>query len=262
MAGLQAWIHDRLRLQHDEELALLGACAAVVSQQRKRLTDQAHRDPKTRLLHFPRFMNRLEWVLGFEQRLRWCAVGLVDIANFKSYNDTLGHVVGDRIIERVADILAQQIRSKDLLAASQSSRSRRPTDLHARFGGDEFAFLLPDVASFSDACRVAQRFKTVVERHDWASVNPALANRSVLVDVGMACIHLGPLVERKSHARPLAAKLVERADQLMYAAKCERSDTVRSMDLRLDDTRLMRMLEEGDGASSSMHGPHHTSSTA
>ncbi len=63
---------------------------------------QSHRDPKTNLLHFPWFIERLEWFLGFEQRLRWCAVGLVDIANFKWYKDTVGYLVGARIIARVA----------------------------------------------------------------------------------------------------------------------------------------------------------------
>jgi GGDEF domain-containing protein len=51
---------------------------------------QSHRDPKTNLLRFPWFLERLEWFLGFEQRLRWCVVGLVDIANFKWYKDTVG----------------------------------------------------------------------------------------------------------------------------------------------------------------------------
>ena len=217
MADLRAWIHDRLHLEHDDELALVNACEAVLERQRESskelsrkairalssdlatkvtalqrqlskdhtltdiaaglsgvladLTEQAHRDPKTKLLQFPWFMDRLQWFLGFEQRLRWCAVGLVDVANFKAYNDTLGHLVGDQIIECVALILAEQIRSDDLLAGA--SQALRVTDLHARFGGDEFAFLIPDVLSFSEACRVAQRFKTVVEGYNWASLNRA-----------------------------------------------------------------------------------------
>ena len=208
------------------------------------LTEQSHHDPKTKLLHFPWFMDRLEWFLGFEQRLRWCAVGLVDIANFKSYNDTLGHLVGDQIIGRVAHILAEQIRSDDLLAgAPQSSDSGRNTDLHARLGGDEFSFLIPDVLSFLEACRIAQRFKTVVERYNWASVNRALGERPVRVDIGMACLHLGPLAERQPCARQLAAELVDRADQLMYSAKRARADTVQSMGLRVDGGQLIKIFD-------------------
>src|SRR6185436_2918393 len=53
------------------------------------LTDKAHRDPKTKLMNFTRFAERLESFLALEQRGRWLAVGLVDITGFKWYNDTL-----------------------------------------------------------------------------------------------------------------------------------------------------------------------------
>ena len=56
---------------------------------------------------------------------------VVDINSFKWYNDTYGHATGDRIIERVARILSDQIRSEDFLALERSGESR---DLHARFG--------------------------------------------------------------------------------------------------------------------------------
>src|SRR5262249_11899087 len=78
------------------------------------LTDKSHRDPKTKLMNFGRFTEQLESLLALEQRGRWCAVGLVDITGFKWYNDALGHAVGDRIIERVAQILREQARSDDL----------------------------------------------------------------------------------------------------------------------------------------------------
>ncbi len=205
------------------------------------LTEQSHRDPKTKLLQFPWFMDRLQWFLGFEQRLRWCAVGLVDIANFKAYNDTLGHLVGDEIIERVAFILAEQIRSDDLLAGA--SQPPRVGDLHARFGGDEFAFLIPNVPTFSAACHVAQRFKAVVEGYNWASVNRALAERPVRVDIGMACLQLGPLAERQSRTGPLAAELIDRADHLMYSAKRVHADSVRSMGFRVEAGKLVAIFD-------------------
>ena len=113
------------------------------------LTDKSHQDPKTKLMNFGRFTEQLESFLALEQRGRWCAVGLVDITGFKWYNDALGHAVGDRIIERVAMLLREQVRSDDLLA--QERLGPRSEDLHARFGGDEFCFLSPDLA----ACHLA-----------------------------------------------------------------------------------------------------------
>src|SRR6267142_643395 len=117
------------------------------------LTDKSHRDPKTKLMNFGRFTEQLESFLALEQRGgRWCAVGLVDITGFKWYNDALGHAVGDRIIERVAALLREQVRSDDLLAQERIGHTApdrigpRSQDLHARFGGDEFCFLIPDLA--------------------------------------------------------------------------------------------------------------------
>src|SRR5688572_32667058 len=85
------------------------------------LTDKSHRDPKTKLANFARFTDQLESFLALEQRGRWCAIGLVDITGFKWYNDALGHAVGDQIIERVAKILHEQVRSDDLLAQERAS---------------------------------------------------------------------------------------------------------------------------------------------
>ena len=207
------------------------------------LADQSHRDPKTTLLHFPWFMEGLERFLGFERRHQWCAVGLADIANFKWYNDTVGHLVGDRIIERVAHILAEQIRSDDLLTGEcQTLDDRGEPDLHARFGGDEFCFLIPDLFSFNQARGIAQRFKTVVERYDWAAEHEALAERPVVVDVGMVCVQLGPLPERQTYARQFATELVQRADQLMYAAKNEHAPTVRAIALRAHSGELIELF--------------------
>src|SRR4051795_2530661 len=150
------------------------------------LTDKSHRDPKTKLMNFGRFTEQLESFLALEQRGRWCAVGLVDITGFKWYNDALGHAVGDRIIERVATILGEQIRSDDLIA--QESGRGRARDLHARLGGDEFCFLIPDLADYGVAWLIAERFRDAVERHDWPSEDPRLEVQPVKVDVGVVCL--------------------------------------------------------------------------
>jgi diguanylate cyclase (GGDEF)-like protein len=204
---------------------------------------QSHRDPKTNLLGFSWFMERLEWFLGFEQRLRWCAVGLVDIANFKWYKDTVGDLVGDRIIARVARILGDEIRSGDLLAGEcRSSGQPGHQDLHARFGGDEFCFLIPDVFSFDEASGTAERFKTVVERYDWATEHPTLVECPVKVDVGMVCLQLGPLAERLRRVGYLARELIQRADQVMYSAKNEHAASVRAVAFRLDAGKLVEVF--------------------
>lgn len=199
------------------------------------LSDKSHRDPKTKLLNFDWFMERVESFLAVEQRVRWCGLGVVDINSFKWYNDTLGHAIGDKIIEGVARILADQIRSQDMLASDRESEGR---DLHARFGGDEFCFLIPDLPGAGPAVDIAARFKHAVESYDWSREDRRLGSRPVRVDVGVVCLRLGPVTERRGIARKLASELIQRADKLMYDAKGIKSVHVHTTSVRVADARI------------------------
>jgi len=211
---------DRLQSQLAAKEATVQVVARYFEEVVAALTDKTHRDPKTRLINFDWFMQRLESFLAIEQRAQWCAAGVVDITSFKWFNDHLGHTVADRLIARVARLLAEQCRSGDLLT------QEGPSDLHARFGGDEFCFLVPRVPGPAEAFAIAQRFKRHVEGFDWTQEDARLAKRPVMVDVGVVCLSLGPLEERRHAAKALAASLVERADHLMYRAKTARSPEV------------------------------------
>src|SRR3989442_3351661 len=181
------------------------------------LTDKSNRDPKTKLMNFGRFTEQLESFLALEQRGRWCGVGLVDITGFKWYNDALGHPVGDRIIERVAALLREQVRSDDLLAqerlghASQERSGPRSRDLHARFGGDEFCFLIPDLAACHQAHAIGERFREAVERYDWTHEDERLAGQPVRVDVGVGCFWLRRVADRRFNSPGPAAQPPTRA---------------------------------------------------
>ena len=205
------------------------------------LTDKSHRDPKTKLMNFGRFTDQLESFLALEQRGRWCAVGLVDITGFKWYNDALGHTVGDQIIERVAHLLREQVRSDDLIA--QERPGKRSQDLHARFGGDEFCFMIPDLDEYSQAYAVAERFREAVERHDWTLEDHRLAVQPVRVDVGVVCLWLGRVAERRFIARRLAAALIQRADRLMYEAKGERASHIYLVRLKVVNGELVEVTD-------------------
>jgi diguanylate cyclase (GGDEF)-like protein len=204
------------------------------------LTDRVHRDPKTRLMNFRRFIEQLEAFLALEQRGRWCAVGLVDITSFKWYNDTLGHTLGDRVIDRVARLLREQIRSDDLIA-QESPEVRGGQELHARFGGDEFCFLIPDLDHDTDAWVIAERFREAVARFDWTTEDPRLVEKPVNVDVGIVCLLLGRVQDRRPHARSLAQDLLSRADKLMYEAKGERASNIGSVRVRLENGGLVEL---------------------
>lgn len=205
------------------------------------LTDKSNRDPKTKLMNFRRFSEQLESFLALEQRGRWCAVGLVDITGFKWYNDALGHAVGDRIIERVAILLREQVRSEDLLAQERQDHESR--ELHARLGGDEFCFLIPDLAEYHQAYAVAERFREAVERYDWTTEDARLAVQPVRVDVGVICLRLGRVSERRFIARRLAAALIQRADKLMYEAKGDRANHIYLQRTRIHAGDLVDVID-------------------
>jgi diguanylate cyclase (GGDEF)-like protein len=231
---------ERLQQQLSEKDVTVSNIARYFEEVVADLTEKSHRDPKTKLFNFDWFMERVESFLAVEQRVRWCGVGVVDISSFKWYNDTLGHAVGDRIIERVAHILSDQIRSEDFLAVERSGTSR---DLHARFGGDEFCFLIPDLPGCAEAVEIAGRFKAAVEGHDWTRDDSRLVERPVRVDVGVVCLRLGPVGERRGVARKLAAELIHRADTLMYDAKGRRSNRVHPSAVRVDNGELVEIFE-------------------
>lgn len=200
------------------------------------LTDRVHRDPKTGLIHSRRFTEQLEAFLALEQRGVWCAVGLVDITAFKSYNDTLGHAVGDKILECVANLLREQVRAGDMIAHGVSDGDDAQ-ELHARFGGDEFCFLIPRLDDVIAAGRIAERFRTAVEHHEWSAEDARLATRPVTTDIGVVCLRLGAVSERRPVAPQLAQELLRRADQQMYEAKRQRITHI--------DPVLVRLAEHG-----------------
>lgn len=227
---------ERLQRQLTEKDVTVSNIARYFEEVVADLTEKSHHDPKTKLLNFDWFMERLESFLAVEQRVRWCGVGVVDITSFKWYNDTMGHATGDRIIERVARILSDQIRSEDFLALERGSEAR---DLHARFGGDEFCFLIPDLPGCAEAFEIADRFKEAVEAYDWTRDDRRLASRPVQVDVGVVCLRLGSVIERRGVARKLAAELIHRADTLMYDAKGTRADHVYATAVRVERGELV-----------------------
>jgi GGDEF domain-containing protein len=75
----------------------------------------------------------------------------------------------------VARILSDKIRSEDFLALERAGDRRRS---HARFGGDEFCFLIP-ICRLPEAVEIADRFKHAVEAHDWSREDRRLARRPV-----------------------------------------------------------------------------------
>jgi diguanylate cyclase (GGDEF)-like protein/PAS domain S-box-containing protein len=107
------------------------------------LRHRATHDPLTDLPNRDLFRDRLTRVLSLAHReKRMAAVMMLDLDHFKPINDNLGHATGDRVLQGVARRLFACLRD---------------CDTAARFGGDEFAVLLPEITEAEDAALVAQR---------------------------------------------------------------------------------------------------------
>ena len=139
---------------------------------------------------------------------------MVDVDHFKQYNDHYGHVEGDACLQRVAGALAQLVARAD--------------DLVARFGGEEFAILLPDTDA-QQACALAHRVCEAVRSLGLPHASSDTAS-CVTVSVGVACVYpvfsaagtlhgSGGRAPEGLQGAGLAQDLFERADAALYLAK-------------------------------------------
>ncbi|MBW0148149.1 sensor domain-containing diguanylate cyclase [Marinobacter arenosus] len=120
---------------------------------------------------------------------------LLDIDHFKSVNDRYGHLVGDDCLITVAAICAHEIQ--------------RSGDLLARFGGEEFAVLLPATPE-TGALQVAERLRRAIEN---ATVYPGAQEAAVSLSVSVGVATMIPPLEKRPD------ELIQRADEALYEAK-------------------------------------------
>ncbi len=112
---------------------------------------------------------------------------ILDVDNFKSYNDTFGHPAGDAVLKGVSAILQNAMRQ---------------TDVVARYGGEEFAILMPETDA-ARALETSERLRNLISEHD-------LAERKITASFGISTI---------SSSTMTTSELVDEADRALYHAK-------------------------------------------
>jgi diguanylate cyclase (GGDEF)-like protein len=132
------------------------------------------------------------------RRYGWpVAVLMLDVDNFKSINDRFGHAVGDAVLREVAKLAGADLRAQDVLA---------------RWGGEEFALMLPQCEQDA-AARVAERIRRSLRELSM----PVLDGARVTMSIGVAAIDKGDATLEAA---------VKRADEALYRAKHEGRDRV------------------------------------
>ncbi len=143
--------------------------------------------------------NRTYWVQRFEEELvrserrsQPLSLLMIDIDHFKVYNDTYGHLVGDEVLKMVSQVIRACLREVDVVG---------------RFGGEEFAVLLPDTDE-QGANYVAERIRLMVERLDLGRTGGGVGR--LTVSTGLATCH------GRKHT---VEEVIRRADTALFVSK-------------------------------------------
>jgi len=134
------------------------------------------------------------------QGLQGCSLLMVDIDHFKKVNDSHGHLFGDKVLQAVARMLRACIKGQDMAV---------------RFGGEEFAVLLPDTP-ISGAASLAESIRQVVSKGQIRRGEGGSTIGQVTVSIGVACYKLAESFD----------EWIDRADRALYASKQRGRDCV------------------------------------
>lgn len=191
----------------------------------------AEHDPLTGLLNRKAFETRLEQALAHARRFGpRSALLVLDLNDFKTVNDTLGHPAGDRLLVVIADRLR-------VLA--------RETDVVARLGGDEFAILLSEVEAVDEALAFAARVRA-------AMVEPTVIDGEpfgITFAIGIAFCPERPGLDADGWMR--------RADLALFRAKGESAEPVQVFRHAYDEQRRRKLTRRHDLARALERGEFH-----
>jgi diguanylate cyclase (GGDEF)-like protein/PAS domain S-box-containing protein len=194
--GRVVWVAVTVSSVHDADGGpgyMIGMIEDITERRalREQMAFAAVHDQLTGLPNRTHFMDRLDRTLRRAQLdRRSVALLFLDLDRFKLVNDGLGHEAGDRLLQRVAQRLQHAVR---------------PTDLLARFGGDEFTVLC-EAGTEAEARDVADRLQRAMRR----PVGEDDHEQFVTLSIGIAL---------SSPATVSGAELLQRADVAMYRAK-------------------------------------------
>ncbi len=169
----------------------------------KRTEKLAFTDPLTELYNHRFFQETLLQEFTRSQRYKKpLSLMIIDIDFFKKFNDTYGHLVGDKVLKHVSAIFKSSMREQ--------------IDTVARYGGEEFGVILPET-SLEGAAAFAERIRSKVEE---SFIQEGDKKLKVTLSIGVSCISVTKCTK--------TSDLIEAADQALYKAKAEGRNQVQS----------------------------------
>jgi diguanylate cyclase (GGDEF)-like protein/PAS domain S-box-containing protein len=150
----------RNRKGQTEKLVIVNRDISERKRAEELLAHSAFHDALTNLPNRSLFLDRLQraFVLSKRHPDYKFAVLFIDIDEFKVFNDSLGHIVGDEVLVQIGKRLTASLREVDTIARPQANAAIKDDTL-ARVGGDEYTVLLEDIRNASDGIRVAERLQ-------------------------------------------------------------------------------------------------------
>jgi diguanylate cyclase (GGDEF)-like protein len=165
----------------------------------KRLKEAAITDLKTQIFNHNYFEKRLSEELGRATRYgHGLSLIMLDLDDFKNYNDSYGHLAGDRVLKSVGSILKELTRD---------------CDIPCRFGGEEFSIILPET-NLAGALLVAERIRAAIESISFDIESEEIGN-CVTVSLGVASC----APDKTAKGGYQANSIIEKADKALYVAK-------------------------------------------
>lgn len=176
---------DELTVQYES----LQMSNATIAEQARSLQKMSYTDELTGL-HNRRYFNEQfdRWFSRCRRERCELALIVIDIDYFKKINDGFSHQIGDEVLQQIARLLRECVRSQDILA---------------RFGGEEFILLMP-FTDVGEAADISQRMRRQIEQHRWHQIAVGL---QVTASFGVA----GRQASRQ--------EMLKLADEQLYRAK-------------------------------------------
>lgn len=194
---------EGLSVREIDVLGVVASIAGVAFNNTQSLADiqyTAHTDPLTKLYNIGYFKDRLREELNRAKRFQHnLSVSIIDLDNFKAYNDTYGHQAGDLLLVHLTRIFSKYFEETDLLA---------------RYGGDEFIVMFPETRK-SDARKNMADLLQALETYDFTRIGKKV---EVAFSAGVSAYPDDATNE---------SELIKLADQALYEAKGAGRSTVR-----------------------------------